>query len=77
MLDKYVPYGQVPFWWLRLNGLTQHYVGQFDTAQEVYLDPANTDDCRLAYFIDSKDNVIGVSAMGKPNAALVYQEAMQ
>jgi NADPH-dependent 2,4-dienoyl-CoA reductase/sulfur reductase-like enzyme len=75
MLNKYVPYGSIPFFWTRHYNKTCHYVGNGAGSKEVHF--VGTDDSFLAYYISENDKVLAVAGMGQPKATLTFLEAMQ
>lgn len=76
MMNKYVPYGEIPFFWSRqYNKSVQHIgCGEFN---EVHIE-GNVDKCDyVAYYINAQDKVVAVAGMSRPKATLTYLEAMR
>jgi apoptosis-inducing factor 3 len=76
MMNKYVPYGEIPFFWSRHYNKSVHYIGSGEF-NEVHIE-GNVDKCDyVAYYINAQDKVVAVAGMSRPKATLTYLEAMR
>ena len=67
MLDKYVPYQGIPFFWTRHYNKSLQFIGCNSVGYEKVLIRGKMKKHKfLAYYIDSEDRVVAVAGMGKP-----------
>lgn len=60
MLDKYVPYGNTPFFWTRHYNKSIQYIGHCTEYDEVFIQGKVSEHKFIAYFI--KNDKIGAVA---------------
>jgi hypothetical protein len=77
MLNKYVPYGEIPFFWTRQYNKSLVFVGNSAGHKEVHIAGSLDKENFLAYYIDGEDKVVAVAGMAQNKAALTYLEAMK
>lgn len=77
MLSKYVPYGQIPFFWTRQYNKSLHYVGNGAGYKEIYITGDVSKGNFVAYYINEADRILAVAGMNNAKATLTYLEAMQ
>jgi hypothetical protein len=75
MLNKYVPYGQIPFFWTRHYNKGIHFVGS-GSYKEIYIEGDISKSNFIAYYINEADQIVAVSGMNNPKATLTFLEAM-
>jgi 3-phenylpropionate/trans-cinnamate dioxygenase ferredoxin reductase subunit len=61
MLGKFVPYGQIPFFWTRHYNKSIHFVG-CGAYTEVYIQGDVAKNNFVAYYINEKDQIVSVSS---------------
>lgn len=74
MLNKFVPYGNTPFFWTRHYNKSLQYVGSGVGAEEVHIDGDVMKHDFLAYYIKG-DKILAVSGMGRTGDMLAYTQA--
>ena len=78
MLDKFVPYSGIPFFWTRHYNRSLQFVGCNSVGySEVFIKGKMDKHKFLAYYINDQDQVVAVAGMGKPRAMLTLLEAME
>jgi NADPH-dependent 2,4-dienoyl-CoA reductase/sulfur reductase-like enzyme len=76
MMNKFVPYGLIPFFWSRFYNKGLHFVGT-GAWKEVYITGDVSKGNFVAYYINENDKVVSVASMSNPKATLTFLEAMQ
>ncbi|CDW77535.1 nad-dependent dehydrogenase [Stylonychia lemnae] len=76
MLNKSVPYGNIPFLWTFHYGHYIQYVGYAFEFDEVYVQGNLEDQDFLAYYIKD-DRILAVAGESRPLEIVTYLEAMQ
>lgn len=77
MLGKLVPYSSVPFFWTRHYNKSIQFVGCNNDYAEVFYTGDVAGQKFVAYYIDSKDRVVGAAGMNNSEAILSIMEAIQ
>ena len=79
MLDKYVPYEDVPFFWTRHYNKSLQVIGATEVgySEVVVKGKKKKKDKWLAYYINDKDQVVGVAGFDKVKQILVLHQAMK
>ena len=78
MLDKYVPYSGIPFFWTRHYNRSLQFIGCNAVGYKEVCVKGNMNKHKfLAYYINEKDQVVAVAGMGKPKQMLILLEAME
>ena len=77
MLGKLVPYSSVPFFWTRHYNKSIQFVGCNNDYAEVFYHGDVAAQKFVAYYIDSKDRVVGAAGMNNSAAILSIMEAIQ
>ena len=66
MLDKYVPYQGIPFFWTRHYNKSMQFIGCNSVGYDKVVIKGKMKKHKfLAYYIDSQDRVVAVAGMGK------------
>ena len=78
MLGKFVPYMDVPFFWTRHYNKSLQMVGNTATGySEVIIKGKMKKEKFLAYYINDKDQVVGVAGFNKAKQIMVLSEAIK
>ena len=78
MLNKYVPYGGIPFFWTRHYNKSLQFIGSNAVGyKEVHIDGDLNSQKFLAYYINDNDQVVAVAGMDNPKAMLTLLMAME
>lgn len=78
MLDKYVPYQGIPFFWTRMYNRSLQFIGNNAVGYKEVVIKGNMNKRKfLAYYINENDKVVAVAGMGKPRQMLTLFEAME
>mmetsp|Transcript_17734 Transcript_17734/g.30019 ORF Transcript_17734/g.30019 Transcript_17734/m.30019 type:complete len:243 (+) Transcript_17734:1295-2023(+) len=75
MMNKFVPYGNAPFFWTRHYNKSIQYIGNCKSYSEVFVQGEVKHHDFLAYYID-QGRICGVSGQGRNNEILALYEAM-
>ena len=76
MLDKVVPYGDIPFFWTRNYNKSLAYIGYGADFKEVHITGDVPSRKFLAYYINDRDQITAVAGMNNGPAVLTMFEAM-
>ena len=78
MLDKYVPYADVPFFWTRHYNKSLQVIGALQVGyKECYVRGKPHKGKFLAFYINDNDVIVGVAGMNKQKDILRMHEAME
>ena len=67
MLDKFVPYSGIPFFWTRQYNRSLQFIGCNSVGYKEVVVKGSMDQHKfLAYYINDKDQVVAVAGMGDP-----------
>ena len=75
MLGKFVPYGQIPFFWTRHYNKSIHFVGN-GQYKEVFIQGEVAKNNLVDYYIDETDKIVAVASQNNSKASLTFLEAM-
>lgn len=76
MMNKLVPYGEIPFFWTRFYNKSIQYVGNAQSFDEVHIQ-GDIDAKKFVAFYIKDDRVHAVSGMDMGPHVLTYLEAMR
>ena len=78
MMDKFVPYQGIPFFWTRMYNKSLQFIGNNAVGyKEVVIKGKLAKGKFLAYYINENDQIVAVAGMGKPKAMLTLLTAME
>eukprot|EP00347_Sterkiella_histriomuscorum_P005841 403355065 len=77
MMNKRIPYGNIPFLWTEHYGQAIQYVGYAFEFHEVYIQGSLEDQEFLAFYIGKGDQVLAVAGASRSLDIITYQEALQ
>lgn len=78
MMDKFVPYSGIPFFWTRHYNKSLQFIGNNAVGYSEVVVKGKMDKHKfLVYYINDKDQVVAVAGMGKPKAMLTLLTAME
>ena len=78
MLDKYVPYSDVPFFWTRHYNKSLQLIGSTEVGYSECVVRGNMKKGKfLAYYINENDQIVAVAGFDKTKQIVGYYEAMQ
>ena len=63
MLNKYVPYGEIPFFWTRQHNKSLMFIGDNTGYADIYISGDLENQKFVAYYIDKDDKVIACAGM--------------
>ena len=78
MMDKYVPYDTIPFFWTRHYNKSLQFIGTNAVGYKEVVIKGKMNKCKfMAFYVDEADRIVAVAGMGKPRKMLMLFEAMQ
>ena len=78
MLDKYVPYSGIPFFWTRHYNRSLQFIGCNSVGYKEVIVKGKMDKRKfLVYYVNDNDQVVAVAGMGKPKQMLTLLTAME
>lgn len=78
MMDKYIPYSGIPFFWTRHYNRSLQFIGNNAVGYSEVVVKGKMDKRKfLVYYINDNDQVVAVAGMGKPKQMLTLLSAME